>query len=92
MLIDRPIPIVSGYRDPRHNRRVGGATRSLHMAGAAADLSRTLDIDRNWLIEQELFSGIGYLQTSERVTHVDVRHAVGRGKSTARPQTWKYPE
>lgn len=91
-LIDRPIPIISGYRDPAHNRRVGGATRSLHMAGAAADLSRTLDIDRDWLIGQGLFSGIGYLQRTKRVTHVDVRHAIGRGKTTTRPQTWRYPE
>lgn len=90
--IAAPIAIVSGYRDPRHNRRVGGATRSLHMAGAAADISRTLNIDRDWLIRKELFSGIGYLQKSHRVTHVDVRHAIGRGKSVANPQTWKYRE
>jgi uncharacterized protein YcbK (DUF882 family) len=36
--IGRPLPIVSGYRCPRHNRRVGGARRSQHVLGTAADL------------------------------------------------------
>ncbi len=33
------ISITSGYRSPQHNRRVGGATRSRHMAGEAADFN-----------------------------------------------------
>lgn len=34
----RPIRIVSGYRSPAHNRAVGGASRSQHLVGRAADL------------------------------------------------------
>jgi len=34
----RPLIIVSGYRCPRHNRRVGGARRSYHLRGKAADI------------------------------------------------------
>jgi uncharacterized protein YcbK (DUF882 family) len=30
--------IISGYRDPAYNKRIGGATHSQHMNGSAADL------------------------------------------------------
>lgn len=33
-----PLRITSGYRTPRHNTRVGGASRSQHMLGRAADI------------------------------------------------------
>ena len=36
--IDRPIRIISGYRSPKYNRRIGGAKRSQHMTAKAADL------------------------------------------------------
>lgn len=32
-----PLGILSGYRCPVHNANVGGATRSMHMSGKAAD-------------------------------------------------------
>lgn len=35
---DRPLHIVSGYRCPRRNRRVGGALNSQHLYGKAADI------------------------------------------------------
>ena len=35
--LDRPIRIISGYRSPKYNRRIGGARRSQHMTGSAAD-------------------------------------------------------
>lgn len=34
-----PMRITSGYRSPEHNRRVGGAPRSLHVRGLAADIA-----------------------------------------------------
>jgi uncharacterized protein YcbK (DUF882 family) len=33
-----PLRILSGYRCPRHNTAVGGATRSRHLAGDAVDI------------------------------------------------------
>lgn len=36
--IKRPIVITSGYRSPAVNRKVGGAPRSQHMLGEAADI------------------------------------------------------
>ena len=32
------ITINSGYRSPAHNKRVGGATKSTHLLGQAADI------------------------------------------------------
>lgn len=37
-LIGSPIIIHSGYRCPMHNKAVGGASRSFHMHGLAADI------------------------------------------------------
>lgn len=34
----KPILVNSGYRSPEHNRRVGGAPRSYHVRGMAADI------------------------------------------------------
>ena len=42
----KPIVVTSGYRSPRLNRAVGGAARSQHCKGEAADI-RTLS-DRRW--------------------------------------------
>lgn len=36
--IGKPLNINSGYRCPEHNREVGGASRSYHMKGMAADV------------------------------------------------------
>ena len=43
-----PLRITSGYRSPEHNARVGGAKRSQHMFGLAADIqmARGHDTDR----------------------------------------------
>ena len=36
--IDKPVHIISGYRTPKYNRRIGGARRSQHMKAKAADM------------------------------------------------------
>lgn len=36
--VGRPLRILSGYRDPAWNRRVGGARRSRHIHGDAVDI------------------------------------------------------
>lgn len=37
--LNRPIIVTSGYRCPRHNKRVGGHPNSYHMQAMAADIS-----------------------------------------------------
>jgi uncharacterized protein YcbK (DUF882 family) len=37
---DRPMPVTSWYRSPRHNAAVGGAPRSKHLQAIATDHSR----------------------------------------------------
>ena len=36
--IGKPIRIISGYRSPKYNRRIGGAKKSQHMKARAADI------------------------------------------------------
>lgn len=65
----RPLRIVSGYRSPATNRAVGGASRSQHMYGRAADIPygyATVDQAR-----RAGFTGIG--SKGNYATHVDVR-------------------
>ncbi len=81
--VGRPVSIVSGYRDPAHNRRVGGATRSQHMAATAADLVPVLSLERVW--SWGLFTGIGYQAATRKVRHVDMRPG-----NPARPTIWRY--
>lgn len=35
---ERPITVISGYRSPTHNAKVGGAKNSKHLTGEAADI------------------------------------------------------
>jgi len=35
----KPVTITSGYRSPAHNKAVGGAPRSKHILGIAADIT-----------------------------------------------------
>lgn len=82
-----PIKVISGYRDPAHNRSVGGASNSQHVYGTAADIGG---------IPQDLahdcgFSGIGL--SGSMAVHVDVR-AEGPNNTTGAevggPTIWYY--
>lgn len=35
----KPVRISSGYRSPAHNKKVGGASHSMHLRAAAADIN-----------------------------------------------------
>lgn len=86
----RPLKIVSGYRDPAHNKKVGGATNSMHMHGLAADLEYPCTVAE--VRKLKLFSGIGH--KNDRVRHVDLRHLSEHNKTPAaslsNPTMWKY--
>ena len=36
--LDKPVHIISGYRNPTYNKRVGGAKNSYHMKAMAGDI------------------------------------------------------
>lgn len=65
----RPLSIVSGYRSPTYNRRVGGAPHSEHIYGRAAD------IPAGFCTVEEAVAcgarGVGYC--GRWAVHVDVR-------------------
>lgn len=68
--LGKPLIIFSAYRDPLHNRRVGGALRSQHVRGRAFDLSLS-GHDRYKLLilaKSAGFTGFGFYRT---FLHVD---------------------
>ena len=73
------ISINSGYRTPAYNRKIGGASKSQHTLGTAADIvvkkgGKTVSGKLVCCLCQYLgFKGIGYI--SERAVHVDMRES-----------------
>lgn len=71
------IMINSGYRTAAYNRKIGGASKSQHIEGTAADIvvkkdGVTVDAKKICCLCQTLgFKGIGYI--SANATHVDMR-------------------
>ena len=77
-----PLKINSGYRCPQHNKDIGGAASSSHMAGLAADIQpiplNTDDLDKLYEKCVEVFDNIGDGRPKKFV-HVDVRPAKANG-------------
>lgn len=65
----QPLPIVSGYRSPAHNARVGGARLSQHLVGRAADIPPGYATVAQAM--EAGFTGIG--NQGKWAIHVDVR-------------------
>lgn len=71
------IHINSGYRTPAYNRKIGGASKSQHTLGTAADISvrkegKTISGKLICCLCQTLgFRGVAYI--SESAVHVDMR-------------------
>lgn len=79
VLGDRHIRILSGYRTPPYNARIGGAPHSQHMAGTAADIVVQDLLPHDVFHEVERLLTLGDLQLVRGVgrypgfTHLDIR-------------------
>ena len=74
----RPIRVISGYRSPKYNRKIGGARRSQHMLAKAADIKvsgMTPDEVRTTVLQliKEGKMQQGGLGRYRSFTHYDVR-------------------
>jgi uncharacterized protein YcbK (DUF882 family) len=70
---DTPVTVMSGYRCPKHNKAVGGATHSQHLQGTAADIILKDVSPRDvwaWANENNVDGGVGRYAS---FTHVDKR-------------------
>lgn len=72
-----PLTITSGYRTRKHNRSIGGATRSRHVFGLAADVTtRNASPVKVARVADRLgFGGVGRYRG---FTHVDVNTEPGK--------------
>ncbi|MGK7887978.1 MAG: D-Ala-D-Ala carboxypeptidase family metallohydrolase [Leptolyngbyaceae cyanobacterium] len=71
---DRPIKIMSWYRDPRSNQRIGGTPRSFHLTGGAVDFYLSGVTPEE--VQQRLgpwWGGQGGLASGSSFTHIDNR-------------------
>jgi uncharacterized protein YcbK (DUF882 family) len=76
--IGKPIRVISGYRSPKYNRRIGGARRSQHMLAKAADIkisgmtpAEVKQVIVDLIKEGKMMKGgVGLYKT---FTHYDVR-------------------
>lgn len=81
--VGRGVDVVSGYRCPERNRRVGGARSSQHLHGRAADVETALSWQRVRSLRR--FAGIGKVRRTGKVRHVDVRPG-----NVSAPTVWDY--
>ncbi|MCG9970978.1 YcbK family protein [Christiangramia crocea] len=81
--LDVPVMVNSGYRSPYHNKRIGGAPKSQHLLGKAADI-RTLKYSPRMIhaaIEQLISEGKmkqGGLGLYQNFVHYDIRGTKAR--------------
>lgn len=76
---DSPVIITSGYRCEAHNNHVGGAPKSKHVLGIAADIKvKGVSPDTVYSFLDEIFPSQYGLGLYKGWVHVDVRTDKGR--------------
>lgn len=96
-ILNRPIPIVSGYRCPVHNFEIDGAALSVHLFGLALDLAAgsaaaVLDI-KDAAIAAWPGLRVGwrrYINSKAFICHIDVGYLISPRPSShfMRSVTW----
>ena len=80
MALGKPITVISGYRCPARNKVVGGAPKSQHVLGKAADImvkDMTPEQVAKAADKIKAFRGIGTYST---FTHVDIRKSLWKAQ------------
>jgi len=75
---DTALKINSGYRTPEYNHKVGGAEKSQHLKGTAADVRLPAGVDADLMAsfaEKAGFDGVGKYNS---FVHCDVRGYTAR--------------
>lgn len=81
--LDKPIKINSAYRCVNHNRKIGGAKRSQHVLGNAADIvvkdMKPIEVFNfvDKLQRLNMFK-LGGLKAYNTFTHLDIRGVIAR--------------
>jgi len=71
--VDLPMHVLSGYRCPLHNLMVGGATKSMHIYGKAADIRAEAGTPfRDKLLAEAGRCGIGGIGLYPHFVHLDL--------------------
>jgi uncharacterized protein YcbK (DUF882 family) len=84
-----PVRVVSGYRSPEYNAKIGGSKKSMHMEfraldlrPAAGDMSKFIGLCAN-LVHEERKAGVNVgFGTYDTFVHIDT------GAGTGRNRTW----
>lgn len=71
------LTIVSGYRCPTVNKRVGGSSTSLHMRGLAADIPARI-VPSQWPRGIRYLNEMGYKTWHGKITHVGYKASLSR--------------
>lgn len=78
-ILGKPIIVTSGYRSPAYNKKIGGATNSMHLYGKAADCHCNgvhLHEFLTYLVRYTNFNGFGIGNPAKRggnLIHCDTR-------------------
>lgn len=76
-LYDKPIMVLSAYRTPAHNKKIGGARNSQHVLGRALDLAppKGVSVDKFYrdIKARATEFGIRGIGKYRTFVHVDIR-------------------
>lgn len=87
----KPIGVTSWYRPPAINRAIGGASRSQHLYGGAADIypiGGNIYQFQKWL-DSKWYGALGY-GAKKNFVHVDCRNSKGFESGGTRGARWNY--
>lgn len=66
-----PFHITSGFRTVAHNKKVGGAAKSSHTVGCAADIATPDSRTRHAVIRGAMLAGFNRIGVGKTFVHVD---------------------